>query len=267
VRRRGEYGYIETPSGNVTDSIAVEQAVRNSLNRMTGRPVAGEDPVHGINLLQDKMDQWLCNWVKVANQMWDLDQQFGDDEVFFRVIGSNDTQSMQFIRQEEQERVDFYFDFNLRNEDSDKHIPELISFAEAASKFDRQGTIDFDEILKAIAGKMDSSYVDRFVKPQAQATQEEIRKTQDDIAKMAAGLAVNAPENANTELRMQVIQQYLQGTEELPALDVQQRYQEDELFKARIDKYVEQLQFQDQQRENAITGTLGTQAGNGIPSA
>jgi hypothetical protein len=61
---------------------------------------------------------------------------------------------------------------------------------------------------------------------------------------------------------MKVIESYLQGTEEIPAQDVQKRWQEDEAFKARLDAYVKQIQHQAQQRQNALTGKLGTPPGN-----
>ena len=201
------------------------------------------------------------------DQMWDLHQQFGNDVEFFRVIGSNNLDAMQFIRSEGDERVDFYLDYAVINSDATKHLESVVNFMELAAKYDRNGTVDFDEGLRMVAGIIDSSYADRLMKPMQQATEEEVRQTQDDLAKIASGQAVNAPQNANIELRLQVVQQYLQGTEDVPALDVQERYQTEELFKARIDKYVEQLQFQQTQRQNAMIGRLGTEPGNAVPSA
>ena len=267
VRRRGEYGFVETPGGNINESIEIEQAVRDNLNRTFGRPVDGEDPQHAVDILQDQVNQWMHNWVEVINQIWDLDQQFGDDEKFFRVIGSRDAQAMQFIRNAGVERVDFYFDYSLLNADTAKLIENLAMLGDTAAKYDKGGTFDFDEWLKAMAGAMDSSYADRFVRSTQQATEEEARKTQEDISKMVSGQVVNAPENANTQLRMQVIEQWMQGTEDIPAEDVQQMLQNSPQAQARIQKYIEQLQFQDTQRQNALIGKLGTTPGNSVPSA
>ncbi len=267
VRRRGEYGFMETPTGSISESIEIEQSVRDNLNRTFGRPVAGEDPNHAVDILQDQVNQWMQNWVMVMDQIWDLDQQFGEDEKFFRVIGSRDIEAMQFIRSEGVERVDFYFDYNLLNADTSKQVENLIQLGELASQYDRDGTFDFAEFMSVTAGAMDTSYADRFIKPAQQATEDERRKTQEDITKMVSGQVVNAPENANTELRTQVIQEWMQGTEEIPAQDVQQMLQNSPEAQARIEKYMQQLQFQDQQRENALTGRLGTKAGNALPSA
>ena len=73
---------------------------------------------------------------------------------------------------------------------------------------------------------------------------------------------VNAPEEANSQLRLQVVQQWIQGTPEIPAEDVQARMQEDEKFAQRIQTYVGQLEFQQQQQRNAMTGQLGAAPGN-----
>jgi hypothetical protein len=65
---------------------------------------------------------------------------------------------------------------------------------------------------------------------------------------------------------MQMLQQYLQGTEEIPASDVQERMQSDEQFAARLQNYSSQLSFQEQQQKNALTGKLGAPPGN-VPAS
>ena len=59
-----------------------------------------------------------------------------------------------------------------------------------------------------------------------------------------------------------MLQQYLQGTEQIPAEDVQSRLQEDEKFRARMETYQKQLTFMIQQQQNAQIGQLGTAPGN-----
>ena len=98
--------------------------------------------------------------------------------------------------------------------------------------------------------------------PAQEATTKEIIETSNDIAKIASGQVVNAPQGANAQLRLQVLQQYLQGTEQIPAEDVQARLQEDEKFRQRMETYQGQLTFMIQQQQNALTGQLGTAPGN-----
>ena len=266
-RRPGEYGFIEAPTGSISDSIEAEQTVMNNMKRVLGRTIPGEEPQHAIDVQQDMVDQWLRCWKQVMDQVWDLHQKYGDDTQFFRVIGSQDVEAMQFVRQSGYERVDFYLDYPVINADAALLFEKLQTVGELASSLDRSGRFDYDELLGAALSTIDISYADRFMKTAQAATEDEIRKTQDDLAKIATGQAVNAPQNANVQLRMQVIEQYLQGTEDIPATDIQQRYKEDENFKARIDKYVEQLQFQEVQRQNAVIGRIGNEPGNSVPSA
>jgi len=98
---------------------------------------------------------------------------------------------------------------------------------------------------------------DRLILPKETASDKEIKETQLDIAKMAAGVDVDPPMNAASELRMQTVQQWMQGSKDNPATDVQQRMQSDEALKKRIEKYTKQLQFQTQQRQNAQIGRQG----------
>jgi hypothetical protein len=53
-------------------------------------------------------------------------------------------------------------------------------------------------------------------------------------------------------MRLQVLQQILESSP-----SAQQRYQQDEEFKSRVDKRMQQLQFQLQQKQNAVIGRLG----------
>ena len=120
--------------------------------------------------------------------------------------------------------------------------------------------------MKLFAESIDPNLADRLIIPQEQAGEKEVEETSQDLAKISSGQVVNAPDNANTQLRMQVVQQYLQGTEEIPAQDVAQRLQSEEGFKARLENYVKQIEHQEAQRRNALTGKLGAPPGN-VPAS
>jgi len=73
----------------------------------------------------------------------------------------------------------------------------------------------------------------------------------DDLSKIYAGIEVGARPNG-AQVALQVVQQYTQQP------DVMQRLQQDEAFQARLQKYVQQYQFQMQQAQNAQIGKIGT---------
>jgi hypothetical protein len=109
----------------------------------------------------------------------------------------------------------------------------------------------------------DPNLASQLIMPSEEASTKEIIETSNDIAKIASGQVVNAPQQGvNPLLRLQVLQQYMQGTEQIPAEDVQQRLQEDEKFRARMETYQGQLTHMIKQQQNALTGQLGTVPGN-----
>ena len=110
---------------------------------------------------------------------------------------------------------------------------------------------------------IDPDLAGQLIAPEEEATEKEIQETSSDIAKIASGQVVNAPQQGvNSNLRLQVLRSYLEGTPEIPAQDVQNRMQEDESFAKRLQTYAGQLEMMQAQQKNAIVGALGTAPGN-----
>ena len=83
------------------------------------------------------------------------------------------------------------------------------------------------------------------------------------LLEMWGGMDVEVPQNnVDAQLRLQIVQSWLKGSDDIPASDVQARLENDEAFAARIEKHVKQLQFIITQQENAGIGRRGTEAGN-----
>ena len=118
------------------------------------------------------------------------------------------------------------------------------------------------DFLNTYLSAVDPNLAGKLIAPAQEATNKEIEETSADISKIFSGQVVNAPPNANVQLRLQLLQQYLQGTQEIPAEDVQAKMQEDEQFAARLQNYASQLEFQQMQQKNALTGQLGAPPGN-----
>ena len=183
-----------------------------------------------------------------------------NSEVFFRV--SNNSQGMQIVMDETSQDYDFNLTFNSMNNDEEKLMQKLEAVGKVMATYDRSGASKFDAFLKIYLDAIDPNLSAQLIMPQQEATNKEIIETSEDIAKIASGQVVNAPQGANAQLRLQVLQQYLQGTEQVPADDVQKRLQEDERFRQRMETYQKQLTFQIQQQQNAKIGMMGTAPGN-----
>ena len=118
-------------------------------------------------------------------------------------------------------------------------------------QFDRNGRINMDRMLEVLAGAVNPALADAVLQPAEEAQQQIVKQVTDDLSKIYAGIEVGARPNG-AQVAMQVIQQYTQQP------DVMQRLQQDEAFKSRLEKYLQQYQFQMQQMQNAQIGRIGT---------
>lgn len=259
VRRPGEISYMDIPQQSPA-SVEVEQELRMIANKLAGRPTSEEDAVEATMIRQEMLTMWLDNWRKVLRQLWNLQKNFAGPEVYFRATGHEE--SVQMLMDDMAETYDFELTFDANSLDQEKTLDKIKVAGEVMAQFDRNGQANFGELMRMYMEALDPNMAERVIMPEQQATQKEVEETTRDIAKIASGQVVQAPENANTGLRKQVIQGYLEGTQEIPATDVVERLSSDENFKKRFESYVAMLDHQDQQRRNALTGRLGAPPGN-----
>ena len=260
VRRRGEVGFMEIPRYSQA-SMEVEMQIRQLCNRITGRATGPDDAVEANVIKQHLVNCWLSGWKEVLKRIWCLDRTYSGPMIWFRV--TNNEQGAQLILDETAELYDFNITWNSMNQDESKVIEKLDTVGKLMSQYDRQGVSRFDIYLRKVIEAIDPNLANELIMPTQEATTKEIIETSNDIAKIASGQVVNAPENgANPQLRLQVLQSYIQGSEAIPATDVQERLQSDENFAKRLQTYAGQLEFQQQQQMNARIGQLGTAPGN-----
>ena len=263
VRRRGEVGYMEIPRYSPA-STEVEQSMITQSYKLTGRPTDEADAIYANVQTQAMVDNWLTGWKKVIGHVWRLQRSYGDDKVWFRV--TNNQKGMEVLMDDMGNKYDIELTWNTFNADEEKQMQKLEKLGMVMSQFDRNGQANFGEFMRVFVESIDPNLASQLIMPQETATQKEEEETSADIAKIASGQVVNAPPNANAQLRMQIIQNYLSGTEEIPANDVQKKLQEDEGFKARMTTYMKQLQHSITQNQNAMVGRLGTAPGNMPPT-
>lgn len=264
VRRPGEVSFMDIPQYSPA-SMEVEQSLRNIARQLMGRPTSPEDQVEANLVRQDRISSWLDLWRPVLKQVWHLQKTYGGEESWARAL-SND-QDMEMAFDDVAEFFDFQLTFDANSLDQSQSLDRLKALGDIFGQFDRGGVARYEEFLRIFAEAIDPSLADRLIMPKQEASEKEAEETSQDIAKIASGQVVNAPQNANTELRMQIIQQWLQGTEEIPGQDNQQKMQSDEGLKARVENYVKMLQHQDAQRRNALTGRMGAPPGNAPPTS
>ncbi|BAQ84574.1 putative head-tail connector protein [uncultured Mediterranean phage uvMED] len=263
VRRRGDIGYMEIPPQSQA-STEVEMQIRQLADKLTGRATSQADAVEANLIRQSLVNNFLHGFSQVLNKMWAMDRTY-NSSIWFRVTANARGQSI--IMDEMASVYDFALTFNSMNNDEEKVVKKLEMIGKIMGQFDRSGVSRFDQYLRVFIDAIDPNLSDQLLMPQQEASTKEIIETSNDIAKISSGQVVNAPTSGiNPALRLQVIQQFLAGTEDIGGEDNQARLQQDEKFRARLEKYSNQLTFQIQQAENAKIGAIGTTPGN-IPAS
>jgi hypothetical protein len=259
VRRRGEVGFMEIPP-QTPASMEVEMQLRQLASKMTGRATGADDAVEANIIRQSMINNWLHGWSLVLKKIWALDREY-NQSVWFRV--TNNSQGMNIVMDETASQYDFQLTFNSMNNDEEKVMQKLEKVGQVMASLDRNGQGRYDVLLRIFLDALDPNLSSQLIAPAQEATTKEIIETSNDIAKISSGQVVNPPQQGtNPQLRLQVLQQWLTGTETIPADDIQMRIQEDEKFRQRIETYQKQLTFMLTQQENARIGQLGTAPGN-----
>lgn len=260
VSRRGEAGYGDVPKFDPATRDMREWIIDYSRN-YCGLITDEEHSNEVRHKKQANINKWLRGWQQTYRMVFWLYQQYGDEETTFRVMGSATTKPEEFHK-EVGEDYDFYLEFDALSQEPELQQKKVQSLIELFSAADRNGRGNWDGLLQMGVDVIDPSLSEMLIKPEDAAVQDEYKEEADILQKMWAGMDVTMPDQGiNTQLRMQMVQQYIQGTEEIPATDVQQRLQSDEAFKARLEKHLKQIKFIEQQRENAQIGREGVKPG------
>jgi hypothetical protein len=257
-RRPGEYGYMEVPPPPQA-SVEIQANIEARTRRQAGRPTADDETGEYVVKQQKDIQTWLKKWSLVMQQIWELYSQYGPDEEKFRVIGAQTPEAQMMVKAELSGKYDFYLSYDVLSNDPDNFQAKLKAMGEIAQQFDRNGQVDYSKLLQRAFEMIDPVMAEDVLIPSQVAAQKEVTETQGDISRMWAGVDLDAPQQGlNPELRLQVIKNWMTGVPDNPAVDVQARMVADESLRVRIERYVQQLQFQMDQRQNAQIGRIGT---------
>lgn len=251
-RRPGEIGWMEPPRPD-NGSIETEVAIRNDIDNYFGRISESVPPQRYMLHTQEMIDGWLIDMKLCLIQTFALVQQYMTPEDVARVTG-NDTpvnESGDVIRG----RFDLTCEFDARLLDSEALAAKMQFIAQTLVPLDSFSVIDRANLVKYMMASVDQNLADLLVRDIGAATQAEIEDEQTAFAKISAGTEPPLKEGGqNAQVRLQTLQQIIQSN---PA--VQQRYAQDEIFKAMIDARAQAFQFQLQQQQNAVIGRVGAQ--------
>ena len=250
-RRAGEYHFADRPMPDMNTEKS-EALLSESFNRYFGFVSRDTDPTFASLKNQNDVDKFMSGWAAALRQTWKLFNQFGSEEVFFRVIGLRQEEPMQFTKGDLSEDFDFYLNWDTQSMDAAAQEKKLEALAKICATFDKYGQIDYAEVLQLAVEIIDPNWAERVIQPKEVGSQRVVNETNTMLAQVFAGVDRDIDLNSPPELVKQTIQQYVQA-----APDVQQRLQQDEAFKKRLEKLYKQADFQLTQQANAKIGRYG----------
>jgi hypothetical protein len=243
-RRLGEIQWGPPPPAD-NGSIEVEVSMTAQADRAVGLDMT--NPI-SASRQQFVVSKFLDHVRDVLNMAWKLYQRMGPDEVFFQVTGNPNPQVMTKGSADENFSIVVNFDSQSNDpETAETQLKNMVSLVQ----LDRNGIMDVNKLLEFTASSINPIFADYVLQPAEEAQQKVQKNVTDDLAKIFAGIEVPAQPNG-AQMAMQMIQAYVQQP------DIMQRAQQDEAFGARLQKYMEQYQFQLQQMQNAEIGRIGT---------
>lgn len=251
-RRPNEFGWMQPPPYD-QGTIEIERAVRRDVNEYFGIIGEGVDPNYAQLVTQHTVDRWLRDFKAILSQTVQLMQQYMLPVQILRISGGQTT-PFQADRESIQGKFDLIVDWDSRNLDSEALGVKLEYISKAIVPMDVAGVIDRAGLVKFIMAAVDPNLADLLVRDPGPAAAIEAQDEQLAFTKIAAGTEPELPtEGQNFQLRSQVLQGIIQAN---PAL--QQRYQQDEIFRSMIEARMKGFNFQVQQQQNAQIGRQGT---------
>jgi hypothetical protein len=251
-RRPNEFGWMQPPPFD-QGTIEIERAVRRDVNEYFGMAGEGVDPNYVALVQQHTVDRWLRDFKSIIRQTYQLMQQYMQPVEILRVSGGQAV-PFQADRESIQGQFDLIVDWDAKNLDSEALGVKLNYISQAIVPMDVAGVIDRAGLVKFIMAAVDPNLADLLVRDPGPAAAMEANDEQLAYTKIAAGTEPELPtEGQNHQLRAQVLQGIIQAN---PA--VQQRYQQDEIFRNMIDARLKGFNFQVQQQQNAQIGRQGT---------
>lgn len=251
-RRAGEYHFMDRPSvGGDANTEKTEEIQIGAFREYNGIHTGDEDNQVATTLNQFEMDRYLSGWSASLWQVWKLWQQYGEDEVYFQVIGVKHADASVMKKGSPEENFDFYMTYDAINFDPEARADKWQRITDLCIKADRDGVVNWTALLQMQLESEDPVVAETIIMPKTQATQQIISKVQGDLVDISGGVGKNYTPGTPPQLALQVIQQWLGQS------DVQQRMQQDSAFRQRAQTYIKQASFQLQQQHNAVTGKLG----------
>lgn len=249
-RRPGEFHFMDRPTvdGLTENSEAI---MDRSFKDYCGFANPEGDPAYVQAMMQNEIGDFLSGVAKVFSKVYDLYQVYGDERVFFRVVGLQQPDLSVFQKGAPSERFDFTIEFDIQSMDTEKMAMKWDAAFKGFQLLDRNGNVNYTSALSLYLESIDANWAEAVLEPTEVGQQRVAKEEQDDLTKIFAGWNVNVRPGTPPQLGLQIMQMYLQSP------DVQQRMQTDQAFRERIEARAKQYNMGMMQQQNKLIGRQG----------
>jgi len=251
VLRPGEISFMQPPAREPSVAFNLIAAIETQVDRYFGRPTEKVPPALTQMRQQRLVNNWLHGWTEAFRQVLSLTLQYTGPEEVARITGSNVPLSTNV------QEFDVSLKFDVRELQTDLVTEKLKALSSLVLPLDSVGVVDRTKLVGLALRAIDPTLANELIMQAGPASQKMFDETNDELGLMSLGNPPKLRENDPTaQARLNFAQQILQANPKY-----QQQAQQDPLFQANLQKYVENLQFSVQQQQNAVTGRLGVQPG------
>jgi hypothetical protein len=251
VMRPGELAWLQPPPLDQT-TFQVEASVVQASYNYFGKIAEGVDPNKVLRKQQRLIDAWLAELREVYTQIYALCEQYIDPNDWMMISG--DPQSVpRADRQSIQHNLQLVLEYDAKNLNQEFLTAKINMIQSMLVATDAAGVIDRAGLTNYAANALDPALAKMIVRPQGQVTQQEINEEQDALSNIVSG--VDPPvysSGQNAQLRLQVIQSTLQNNQ-----DYVNFLRQNPLAQERLQRRIQNMQFQIAQQQNAVTGKIG----------
>jgi len=251
VLRPGEISFMAPPAREPSVAFNLIASIEAQVDRYFGRPTEKVPPAVTQMRQQRVVNNWLHGWTEAFRQVLSLTLQYVGPEEVARVTGSQVPLSTNI------QDFDVSLKFDVRELSTDLVTEKLKALSTLVLPLDSVGVVDRTKLVGLALRAVDPTLANELIMQAGPASQKMFDETNDEIGLMALGNPPKLRENDPTaQARLNFAQQILQANPKY-----QQQVQQDQLFQANLQKYIENLQFSVQQQQNAVTGRLGVEPG------
>jgi hypothetical protein len=251
VLRPGEISFMAPPAREPSVAFNLISSIEAQVDRYFGRPTEKVPPAVTQMRQQRVVNNWLHGWTEAFRQVLTLTLQYVGPEEVARITGSNVALSTNI------QDFDVSLKFDVRELSTDLVTEKLKALATLVLPLDSVGVVDRTKLVGLALRAVDPTLANELIMQAGPASQKMFDETNDELGLMSLGNPPKLRENDPTaQARLNFAQQILQANPKY-----QQQVQQDQLFQANLQKYIENLQFSVQQQQNAVTGRLGVTPG------